>query len=263
MQIDLNGRLAVVTGGASGIGRATATALGAAGCRVLIADRNEAALAAAMRDLNAMGRVIDVANRAAVDAAIAEIESGQGPIDVLVNSAGVLQRMRHPEQLSEKDWDLSLSVNLKGTFSCCAAVGNRMATRGRGSIVNIASVAGMRSGPLYAYGPAKAGIISLTECLAAEWGRSGVRVNAVSPGFTTTPALAAGIKHGALDERRLIESSALGRLVTPAEIANAILFLASDLAAAVTGINLPIDAGYLIAGSWDAYGGLTATRSTL
>src|SRR6185437_6639603 len=122
MQIDLNGRLAVVTGGASGIGRATATALGTAGCRVLIADRNEAALAAAMRDLNAMGRVIDVANRAAVDAAIAEIESGQGPIDVLVNSAGVLQRMRHPEQLSEKDWDLSLSVNLKGTFSCCAAV---------------------------------------------------------------------------------------------------------------------------------------------
>src|SRR5690606_23242291 len=99
------------------------------------------------------------------------------------------QRPLPPETLSWKEWDLVQRVHLRGTYACCRSVGNRMAVRGRGSIVTISSISGMRSAPLHSYGPAKAGIISLSECLAAEWGPKGMRVNSVAPGFTHTPAL--------------------------------------------------------------------------
>jgi len=131
-----------------------------------------------------------------------------------------------------------------------------MAKQGSGSIVNIASVAGMRSGPLHSYGPAKAGVISLSECLAAEWGPCGVRVNTVSPGFTATPALHKGIHTGTLEVADMAGASALGRLVNPAEIAAAVAFLASPAASAITGVNLPVDCGYLVATPWASYGGL-------
>jgi len=114
---------------------------------------------------------------------------------------------------------------------------------------------------LHAYTPAKAAVIAMTECLAAEWGRSGVRVNAVSPGYTRTPALQAAIDHGQRDVTSLKENSALGRLVEPEEIACAVAFLVSDDALAITGINLPVDAGWLVATSWNTYGGLRPARS--
>ena len=131
-----------------------------------------------------------------------------------------------------------------------------MARRGGGSIVNIASIAGSRSGPLHAYGPAKAAVISLTECLAAEWGRSGVRVNAVSPGFTLTPAVMKSFELGVLDKNAIEQSTALGRLINVEEIAAAVGFLASPSGSAITGVNLPVDAGFLVATSWQAYGGI-------
>ena len=131
-----------------------------------------------------------------------------------------------------------------------------MAKRGTGCIVNIASVAGMRSGPLHSYGPAKAGVISLTECLASEWGPAGVRVNCISPGFTYTPALEKGFSTHTLAQGELERGSALGRLVAADEIAGAALFLCCPLASAITGVNLPVDAGYLVATPWAAYGGL-------
>jgi NAD(P)-dependent dehydrogenase (short-subunit alcohol dehydrogenase family) len=138
----------------------------------------------------------------------------------------------------------------------CIGTNSEMARRGGGCIVNIASVAGMRSGPLHSYGPAKAGVISLTEGLASEWGPAGVRVNCISPGFTQTPALDKGFSTNTLAQDQLEESSALGRLVAAEEIAGAALFLCSSLASAVTGVNLPVDAGYLVATPWAAYGGL-------
>jgi len=156
--------------------------------RVVIADRNEQA-ALEMARASGLAAAIDVTEKAPVEALIARTEEEQGPIAVLVNSAGVLQRTLAPADLTMKDWDLVARIDLRGTYVCCRAVGSRMATRCRGSIINIASVAGMRSGPLHSYGPAKAGVISLTECLAAEWGPVQVRVNAVSPGFTRTAAL--------------------------------------------------------------------------
>jgi NAD(P)-dependent dehydrogenase (short-subunit alcohol dehydrogenase family) len=132
----------------------------------------------------------------------------------------------------------------------------------RGAIVNIASVAGMRSMPMHAYAPAKAAVISLTQCLAAEWGPAGVRVNAVSPGFTRTPGLQAAIDRGERDPANLIAMSAMGRMVEGEEIARAVSFLASDDASAITGINLPVDCGWLVTPSWSTYGGLRPPGNT-
>lgn len=131
-----------------------------------------------------------------------------------------------------------------------------MAERRGGSIVTIASTAGMRSTPLHAYAPAKAALISQTECLAAEWGRRNVRVNAISPGFVPTPGVQRGFAEHLLDPVALAESSALGRLVEPEEIADTVVFLASKLASAITGVNIAVDAGWLVATNWAAYGGL-------
>jgi NAD(P)-dependent dehydrogenase (short-subunit alcohol dehydrogenase family) len=256
MDFDFTDYLIVVTGGASGIGASCAHFFAARGARVVIADRNEQAALEMARVTGGLAAAIDVAEEAQVETLIARTEEEQGPVAVLVNSAGVLQRTLPPGDLAMKDWDLVARINLRGTYVCCRAVGSRMATRRRGSIINIASVAGMRSGPLHSYVPAKAGVISLTKCLAAEWGPALVRVNAVSPGFTRTPALEKGIDKGQLDTTEMITGSALGRLIEPAEIAAVVGFLASDLASAVTGVNIAVDAGYLVATPWQTYGGL-------
>ena len=160
-----------------------------------------------------------------------------------------------------RDWDREVNIDLRGTFLVDRAVGVRMAERGHGSIVNIASVAGMTSGPIHAYTAAKAGVIQLTLTLAAEWGRSGVRVNAVSPGFTRTVALQAGIDSGAMNEERLSRNAAMGRLVEPIEVAQAIAWLLGPASSAVTGINLPVDAGFFAGATWDAYGGLRGPKA--
>ncbi len=149
-----------------------------------------------------------------------------------------------------------MRVDQRGTYLGAVVFGTRMAARRRGSIINIASIAGMRSMPLHAYAPAKAAVIAMTECLAAEWGPAQVRVNAVSPGYTRTPALQAAIDKGERDVSLLERSAALGRMVTPEDIARAVAFLAGPDAAAITGVNLPVDCGWLVAGSWQGYGGL-------
>lgn len=256
--MNFGGSIAVVTGGASGIGVACARTFAAHGARVVVADRNLAGAQALADEIHAAAVAMDVGDDAAVETAAAEIEERIGPVSVLVNSAGVLQRTLPPDQLTLKEWDFVARIDLRGTYVCCAAFGKRMAARGRGAIVNIASVAGMRSGPLHSYGPAKAGVIHLTECLAAEWGHKGVRVNTVSPGFTQTPALDRGVETRTLDRDAMSRASALGRLVRAEEIAAAVAFLASDLASAITGVNLPVDAGYLVATPWASYGGLRA-----
>ena len=133
----------------------------------------------------------------------------------------------------------------------------RMAVRRRGSIVNIASLAGIGSTPWHIYGPSKAAIVNLTQCLAGQWGRAGVRVNSVSPGVTLVPRVIArqkaGVRYATGDPGA---RTALGRLVEPSEVAEGIEFLASDRASAITGINLIIDAGWLVASTWEMYGGI-------
>lgn len=256
MKLDFSGQVAVVTGGASGIGEACAAVLAQAGARVIVADRNDAAARAVAESIGGEALALDVGEEQSVDALVAAVQAQFGVPHVLVNSAGVLQRTLPPEELTMREWDFVAHIDLRGTYLCCARFGAAMAQRGSGAIVNIASVAGMGSGPLHSYGPAKAGVINLTACLAAEWGPKGVRVNAVSPGFTHTPALEKGITTRTLKKDDMTTHAALGRLIEAREIAHAVAFLASGLASAITGVNLPVDAGYLVATPWASYGGL-------
>lgn len=252
----LNAGCILITGGASGIGAAVAERFRQIGENVVIADRRLDASQTAAPENNAHAYLLDIGEQDEVAAVVSEIERDISPIKTLVNCAGPLQKTDRPEDLTMTAWDRITNVHLRGTYMVTVAVGTRMARRRAGSIVTVASVMGMRSGPLHAYGPAKAALINLSEGLAAEWGPQNVRVNTVSPGFVQTPALAKGLRSEVLLKERLERSSALGRLVTADEIANAILFLASDQASAITGCNLPVDAGYLVTGSWNAYGGL-------
>lgn len=261
----LEGRIAVVTGGASGIGEACAVRLAERGARVAVVDIDAGGADEVARRLPSAGEAhaafgLDVRDAEAIEATAGRIDGRMGPADVLVTSAGVIQVPLPPDELSLSDWDNVVAVDQRGVYLSCLAFGRRMAARRRGAIVNIASIAGMRSMPLHSYAPAKAAVISMTECLAAEWGRSQVRVNAVAPGYTRTPALQAAIDSGKRDASALEHSSALGRMVEPAEFADAVAFLASDDARAITGVTLPVDAGWLVAGSWHGYGGLRPAR---
>jgi NAD(P)-dependent dehydrogenase (short-subunit alcohol dehydrogenase family) len=247
--------VAVVTGGASGIGAACARELAARGARIAVLDRAERAEDVA-RELGGLAFRADVADEDGLVRCAAAIERELGPVEILVNSAGVIQVPNPPEALDMHIWDEIVRVDQRGTYVACVVFGTRMKARGRGSIVNIASIAGMRSMPLHAYAPAKAAVIAMTECLAAEWGPAGIRVNAVSPGYTRTPALQAAIDKGERDVSALARNAALGRLVEPEDIARAVAFLAGPEAAAITGINLPVDCGWLVAPSWHTYGGL-------
>jgi len=247
--------IAVVTGAASGIGAACCRELAKRGARVALLDRDERVYDVS-REVNGYAWIVDVADEGALNRCADSIETKLGPVETLVNSAGVIQVPLPPEQLSMESWDEVVRVDQRGTYLAALVFGTRMAARRHGSIVNIASVAGMRSMPLHAYAPAKAAVIAMTECLAAEWGPAQVRVNAVSPGYTRTPALQDAIDKGERDVSALAGNAALGRLVEPTEIAHAVTFLASPDAAAITGVNLPVDCGWLVAGSWHTYGGL-------
>jgi len=252
--------VAVVTGGASGIGEACCRLLAEAGASVIVLDRDEARANAVATEVTGKPWIADVGDDKALEDCAGAIEAAVGPVNVLVNSAGVTQVPESPEQLPMSSWDNVVRIDQRGTYVASVAFGRRMAQRGHGCIINIASVAGMRSMPLHAYAPAKAAVIAMTECLAAEWGRSGVRVNAVSPGYTLTPLLQAAIDKGERDVSRINENSALGRMVSPEEVARAVCFLASENASAITGANLPVDCGWLITPPWHTYGGVRARR---
>jgi len=258
----LVGRIAVVTGAASGIGRACAELLAQRGARVVLVDRDVEGANRVARIIGGDVRQADVGLKSEMTAVAASIESKIGPVDFVVANAGIIQNEPcSPERIDVNLFDSIMAVDVRGVFLTCTEFGGYMAKRGKGSIVNIASVAGMRSVPLHAYGPAKAAVIQLTQTLAAEWGRSGVRVNAVSPGYVLTPVIEAAIASGRRDPKTMEQNSALGRMVMPAEIARAVAFLLSDDASAITGINLPVDNGWLVTSSWHTYGGLRSSRA--
>ena len=246
--------ITLVTGGASGIGAACVEHLIAIGHHVVVMDLPGSAAASHPQ---ASGFIAcDVTDEAALKSSLVEIENTHGNVECLVNSAGILQNRLSPDQLSMSEWERVLNVDFRGTYLCCALFGHAMVKRGRGAIVNLASIAGMRSNPLHAYAPAKAAVISMTAGMAAEWGRTGVRVNAVSPGYTRTQALQAAIDRGDRDPKDLMSQAAMGRLVEPHEVAVAVAFLLSPQATAITGINLPVDAGWLAGATWQTYGGV-------
>jgi len=249
------GGTVIVTGGLSGIGAATARMVAARGATAVVLDRAAPTDAREKSEVVVYEECVDVSDEARVGHACAEIERRYGPVIGLVNAAGILGKMHPPHRLAIADWDREIAVDLRGTFIMCRDVGTRMCGRRGGAIVNVASVVGVLSAPVHGYAPAKAGVISLTATLAAEWGPYGVRVNCVSPGFTETPALAKGLAAGALDEQNMSRVVPLGRLVRPTEVAAAVVWLLGDEASGVTGANLPVDAGFLAGVSWQAYGG--------
>lgn len=248
-------RISVVTGGASGIGAACARVLAASGDLVIIADRDIERARDVAAAVNGRAYALDVGDDRNVEACAELVERECGPVDVLVNSAGIIQVAQRPHEMAMTIWDDVVRIDQRGTYIACTAFARAMITRKRGSIVNIASVAGIRSMPLHSYAPAKAAVISITQCLAAEWGPAGVRVNAVSPGYTLTPALKNAIDRGERDVSSLTANAPLGRLVDPEDIGQAVAFLASGSASAITGINLPVDCGWLAGTSWSTYGG--------
>jgi NAD(P)-dependent dehydrogenase (short-subunit alcohol dehydrogenase family) len=248
--------VAVVTGGASGIGAACCRLFGERGASVAVVDRDGQRAQAIAKEVGGRSWAADVADEASLTSAARSIEAEYGPVEALVNSAGIIQVPQRPTELSMAAWDDVVRVDQRGTYLACVVFARTMLQRRRGSIINIASITGMRSVPLHAYAPAKAAVISMTACLAAEWGPSGIRVNAVSPGYTRTPALQGAIDKRERDVSLLEQNAALGRLVEPEEIAKVVAFLASAEAAAITGANIPVDCGWLAATPWNTYGGL-------
>lgn len=256
------GRVAVVTGGASGIGLATAQILVERGWRVVVSDINADAAHQAARSIGADAAPFDVSDDAATRDAFADIETRVGPIDALFANAGLIQPGSRPEDAPFAEFDKIIAVNLRGVYVSCVTAGAQMVKRGRGGIVITGSVTATRTAPLHAYAPSKAAVVHMASCLAAEWGRSGVRVNAVSPGYVATPPVLANIQSGKRDPALLVESSALGRMVEAAEIGRGVAFLLSDDASAITGINLPVDAGWLASSHMTTYGGVRERADT-
>ncbi|WP_202966911.1 SDR family NAD(P)-dependent oxidoreductase [Celeribacter indicus] len=247
--------MVVVTGGASGIGAVCCRKFLEAGAQVVVLDRSSE-LPAELRGKVAGPVVADISDEDEMRQAAARIEDEIGPVVALTNCAAIMQGPLRPNELSMKEFDDIVRVDQRGTYVSCLVFGEAMLARGHGSIVNFASTAALRSVPLHAYAPAKAAVASMTECLAGEWGPAGVRVNAVSPGYTNTPATRARIEKGERDPAPLRENAVLGRLVEPEEVANAVVFLASPLSSGITGVNVPVDCGWLLAPSWQTYGGL-------
>lgn len=243
--IDLSGKVAFVTGSTRGIGLAIATTLHQAGARVAIAGRDAARaqeVAAGLGD-GTFGVACEVSDATQVADAIAAVEQALGPIDILVNNAG-LTRDNILLRLSEGDWDAVLDANLKGAFLTMRAVTKGMMKRRSGRIINITSIVGIIGNKGQAnYAASKAGLIGLTKSAAKEYASRGILINCVAPGFIETDMTAALPE----DARKvLLEQIALGRLGAPADIADAVLYLASDLARYMTGQVLVVDGGMVI-----------------
>jgi meso-butanediol dehydrogenase / (S,S)-butanediol dehydrogenase / diacetyl reductase len=223
---DLDGTVAVVTGGASGIGEACSRLLRTSGAEVHVVDL-------------AADPPLDVTDRAALDALAGRL----GRLDVLINAAGVLTENKPVDELSVDDFKRNFEINVLGTFQACQAFGALLRESG-GAVVNVASQAALVSLPSQAaYTTSKGAVAALTRSLAIDWAEQGVRVNAVAPGFTVTPMTEAFFENETFVQaatRRI----PLGRLLTPDEIAGAILFLAGPAASAVTGVLLPVDGGW-------------------
>jgi len=270
IEIDLSGRVALVTGGSRGIGRTHALTLARAGADVAIADvqvesettEEEAArlgplaqaaraqglvyteaTAREIRDLGRRALVLkcDVGDRSQVDDAVARVVDELGSVDILVNNAATLDHIGRIEDQAPELWERDLRVNLTGAFNCSRAVWPHMRARSFGRVVNVASVAGTLGGFGQAsYSTTKAGLLGLTKTLALEGARDGITVNAVVPGIVATEAFAFG--NAELNER-MVRRTAFRRAGEPQDVANAVAFLCSDLAAYVTGIELNVSGG--------------------
>ena len=245
---DLTGKKAFVTGASRGIGRVIAVALAAAGADVAIAARSQDGLEQTAREVTAVGRKafvfpLDVTRQEDVVAAVTEAIKMLGHLDIVFNNAGGSNFMVPFLDMRMSGWEKVLRLNLDTTMWICQAAGAHMTARGSGSVINIASVAGLAAAPFLApYGAAKAGVVSLTKTLASEWGRTGVRVNALCPGWTATD-LNRMLWESPDGGQATIANVPMGRWGRPEEMGGPAVFLASDASSFMTGQVLAIDGG--------------------
>jgi NAD(P)-dependent dehydrogenase (short-subunit alcohol dehydrogenase family) len=245
----LNGQVALVTGAARGLGRAIALTLANAGADVALGLRDVNADSGVIADIRKMGRKalplqMDVSHMDQIFRAVYDTVNEFGRIDILVNNAGAAPE-NFAENVREEDFDLTLAVNLKGTFFASQAVGRVMIKQKKGTIINMSSQAGFVALPTESiYCMTKAAIAHLTKCLAVEWGKYGITVNAVAPTFIRTP----GTEEFLSDPRRLVDTveriAALHRIGEPMEVTGAVVFLASPAASLITGETILIDGGW-------------------
>ena len=246
---DLGGKLALVTGAGSGIGRVIAIALLAEGCEVHIGDLNLAAAQSVKEfdNANAHFLSLDVGDAKGVQQAVDKIIAARGRIDILVNCAGIL-KTRSLVDSTIGDWDDVARVNLSGVYYCSKAVLPGMIARKYGKIVNIASVSSVKGGGQFGnvlYGTTKAGVVAMTQGFARELGPYGINVNAVSPGVVEGTPMTSGVMTPAI-RQTIADSLPLKRLIQPSEIASLVLYLASDMSQGITGQVVVVDAGFLV-----------------
>lgn len=250
MSEELQRKVAIVTGAASGIGRGVAEFLAGKGAQVAICDLNRLQGEEVARSLEDHGFFVpcDVTSASQCQGAVEAVVSSLRRVDILVNCAGVIVR-KDVVELSEEEWDRVIDVNLKGTFLMCKNVIPVMARGGGGSIVNIGSGWGLKGGPkAAAYCAAKAGVVNLTRAMAIDHGPQGIRVNCVCPGDVETPMLLSEARQLRVNVDEFLKESAdrpIRRLGTPLDVAKAVYFFASDLSPWVTGAVLVVDGGGL------------------
>lgn len=248
--MDLKDKIVLVTGGGSGIGAGIAGVFVDAGARVLVCDIDSDAARQTAAHLGCGSRAIsgDISDADSVDSIIEQAEA-VGPLSVLVNCAGIAGEVVPLTRQTVENWQRVLDVNLRGTYLMCKAVAPHMKRRKSGSIINIASITALAGFPAAnAYGASKAAVVMLTKTLATELCRYSIRVNAVAPGVIDAPMLSQ-MTGGEEGRASVVSRVPLGRLGTPRDVGNAVLFLASEASSYITGITVPVDGGWLAYGA--------------